>query len=203
MNEDNYRPSRFAGCTRERLFVVSGCSGGGKSTLISELARRDYRVFPEPGRQIVREQALLGGDAVPWANMERFIEQCVVRSLHFHTLAKAEDRPVFFDRCLIDAVSALDALGHPVPAGYRTAVNRCRYAPVVFIAPPWEELYRSDGERRHAFSSAVEEYERLLDTFPTHGYEPVILPKTTVANRADFIEAELKRRRHLPTASMC
>jgi len=200
MNEDDYRPGDIAGHDLDRLFVVSGCSGGGKSALMIELARRGYRVFPEPGRQIVREQALLGCDAVPWGSMERFIEHCVVRSLHFHTLATADTGPVFFDRCLIDAISALEALGGSVPAGYRTAVDRCRYAPVVIMAPPWEELFRSDGERRHAFADAVAEYERLLVAFPALGYEPVILPKTTVPNRADFIETELKRRQLLPAA---
>ena len=201
MNEDDYLPGVGDGDGCDRLFVVSGCSGGGKSTLMAELARRGHRVFPEPGRQILREQALLGGDALPWANMEHFIEQCVIRSVHFHTLAKARDGTVFFDRCLIDAISALDGIGRPLPAGYRTAADRCRYAPVVFMTPPWEELFRSDSERRHAFAAAISEYERLLDAFPAHGYEPVILPKSPVRARADFIETELKRRRLGPTAS--
>ncbi len=38
-----------------RLVAVSGCSGGGKSALLAEMAARGYRVFPEPGRQVVKE----------------------------------------------------------------------------------------------------------------------------------------------------
>jgi putative ribosome biogenesis GTPase RsgA len=37
----------------DRFVVISGCSGGGKSTLINELRRRGYRVVEEPGRRIV------------------------------------------------------------------------------------------------------------------------------------------------------
>lgn len=51
-----------------RLLVLSGCSGGGKSTLIAEVARRGYRTFPEPGRLIVREQATLERPAFPWTD---------------------------------------------------------------------------------------------------------------------------------------
>jgi tRNA(Arg) A34 adenosine deaminase TadA len=37
--------------TEARSFhIITGCSGGGKSTLLSELEKRGYRVFPEPGR---------------------------------------------------------------------------------------------------------------------------------------------------------
>ena len=48
--------------------VISGCSGGGKSTLLMELARRGHAVVDEPGRRIVqagararRHGASLGG----------------------------------------------------------------------------------------------------------------------------------------------
>jgi predicted ATPase len=37
----------------DRFVVISGCSGGGKSTLLAELARRGYRTVEEPGRRIV------------------------------------------------------------------------------------------------------------------------------------------------------
>jgi predicted ATPase len=51
----------------DRFVVISGCSGGGKSTLLAELARRGHAVVEEPGRRIVqrnggrRRSAALGG----------------------------------------------------------------------------------------------------------------------------------------------
>lgn len=42
--------------------VLSGCSGGGKSSLLTELGRRGHTVVPEAGRQVVREQMLIGVD---------------------------------------------------------------------------------------------------------------------------------------------
>ena len=36
----------------DRFVVISGCSGGGKSTLLSELGRRGYGTVEEPGRRI-------------------------------------------------------------------------------------------------------------------------------------------------------
>lgn len=45
-----------------RLVAVSGCSGGGKSTLLATMARRDYTTMPEPDREVVREQLATGGD---------------------------------------------------------------------------------------------------------------------------------------------
>jgi predicted ATPase len=39
----------------DRFIVLSGCSGGGKSTLLAALQRRGFAVFEEPGRQIVKE----------------------------------------------------------------------------------------------------------------------------------------------------
>ncbi len=38
------------------LVVISGCSGGGKSTLLAELSRRGHMTIEEPGRRIVAEE---------------------------------------------------------------------------------------------------------------------------------------------------
>ena len=37
----------------DRFIILSGCSGGGKSTLLAELARRGFATVEEPGRRIV------------------------------------------------------------------------------------------------------------------------------------------------------
>ena len=46
---------------RPNFIVISGCSGRGKSTLISELAALGYSYVAEPGRKIVKEQYAIGG----------------------------------------------------------------------------------------------------------------------------------------------
>lgn len=44
----------------DRSVVISGCSGGGKFSLLEELAARAYAIFEEPGRRIVGQE--LTGD---------------------------------------------------------------------------------------------------------------------------------------------
>ena len=45
----------------------------------------------------------------------------------------------------------------------------------------------TDPERRHGFGAAVAEYQRLLEVYPSLGYEVTILPKIGVSERADFV----------------
>jgi predicted ATPase len=176
--------------------VLSGCSGGGKSTLLAEMARRGYRVCPEPGRQIVREQLTIGGDGVPWDNPLKFIELCLARAIALYDSydSAADDGGfVLFDRSVVDAASACASLGRPLPAHIEAAVRRCRYAATVFFTPPWEALFAEDSERRHGFADAVTEYERLLASYPAHGYTVVVVPRGGVAERADFLERQLRK----------
>ncbi|WP_207234152.1 AAA family ATPase [Pseudomonas aeruginosa] len=37
--------------------AISGCSGGGKSTLLAELKLRGHAVVEEPGRRIIQEES--------------------------------------------------------------------------------------------------------------------------------------------------
>jgi predicted ATPase len=55
----------------DRFVVISGCSGGGKSTLLAELRGRGYAVVEEPGRRIVREELEGRGAALPWVDQAR------------------------------------------------------------------------------------------------------------------------------------
>ena len=47
-----------------KLIVISGCSSGGKSTLLEELKNNGYAVIPEVGREIVKEQLLSLGNCL-------------------------------------------------------------------------------------------------------------------------------------------
>lgn len=171
----------------DRFVVVTGCSGGGKSTLLAELERRGFGTFPESGRQIVKEQDWTGGDALPWTNPEKFAELAVSRSLYFLIQAATLPGPAFFDRSPVDQLAWMERTGRPVPSTIAGAVARCRYNPIVFVAPPWPEIFAMDPERRHGLDAALEEYGPLVAAYGRLGYRCVELPKVDVAARADFV----------------
>lgn len=169
----------------ERFVLISGCSGGGKSTLLGELHMRGHRIVEEPGRRIVKYELDTGGRALPWEDALAFTHLAIATALADRDAANASSGWVFFDRGLIDAALALQRLTEePVLA----ALNAQHpYYRRVFLAPPWQEIYVMDPERRHAFEAGIDEYERLERELPKLGYEVVILPKATASARADFV----------------
>jgi predicted ATPase len=169
--------------------VISGCSGGGKSTLLTELGRRGYVTVEEPGRRIVREEMLGDGQVLPWVNGIAFARRAITLALADRATVNGDGRWFFFDRGLIDAAAALQHLtGVPVLSGLGRAH---RYHHRVFLVPPWPEIYVTDPERRHGLDAAIAEYERLLEVYPSLGYQVIILPKLGVRERADFVLSEL------------
>ena len=168
-----------------RFVVISGCSGGGKSTLLTELGRRGYATVEEPGRRVVKEEMLGEGLALPWVDEIAFARRTIALALADRATASRAAGWVFFDRGLIDAAAALQHLtGEPALA---TVGQIHRYHPRAFLAPPWPEIYVTDPERRHGLDAANAEYQRLLDVYPSLGYEVMILPKVGVYERADLI----------------
>jgi predicted ATPase len=175
----------------ENFVTISGCSSGGKSTLLAELRRRGFATIDEPGRRIVAEELKRGGTALPWGDAVAFLRRAIDVSLADRVDADPSARWVFFDRGLIDAAAALEHLtGEPA---IESLGRIYRYNKRVFLAPPWPEIYTLDQERRHDFAEAVAEYDRLIAVYPALGYDIHVLPKVSVAERANWILASLAR----------
>ena len=168
-----------------RFVLISGCSSGGKSTLLIELARRGYPTVEEPGRRIVEEEMRGAGLALPWVNEIAFARRTLDLALADRASVDCEAGWTFFDRGLLDAAAALQHLtGEPTLA---TLAPIHRYHRRIFLAPPWPEIYVMDSERRHDMGDAIAEYQRLLRMYPTLDYQVTILPKACVCERADFV----------------
>jgi predicted ATPase len=169
----------------DRFIILSGCSGGGKSTLLAELARRGFATVDEPGRRIVREALAVDGRALPWVDARAFLQRAIAMALEDRTRAAAHTGWVFFDRGLVDAASGLGALDGDDSLTRLGETHR--YHRTVFLTPPWPEIYLTDAERRHTLSDALPEYDRLRLDYLRIGYEAFVLPRTDVAARADFV----------------
>lgn len=173
----------------DRFVVISGCSGGGKSSLLNELGRRGYAVVEEPGRRIISDETRSNGTTLPWLDLTAFLRRAFAMALADRASVGPSNDWVFFDRGLVDAVVGLQHLtGEPLST---TLAQDHRYHRRVFLTPPWPQIYVQDSERRHSLDSAMSEYLRLLEAYPALGYDVSILPKIGVVERADFVLSAL------------
>lgn len=175
----------------DRFIIISGCSGGGKSSLLEELKRRGYATIEEPGRRIVAQELAGSGQALPWVDAAAFARRAVELSLADLEVAASYEGLVFFDRGLIDALVALEhATGQSAPL--HDAANKFRKC--AFMTPPWPAIYVNDGQRRHDFQAATQEYKRLLAAFGSLAYSVELLPMVSVTLRADLIIERATKR---------
>ena len=164
--------------------MISGCSGGGKSTLLEELARRGHAVVREPGRRIIADVRAGKGGALPWDDPAGFARHAIAMSVADHEGARGL---TFFDRGVVDAAVALRAAAGEAADDHVACYRYDR----VFLAPPWPAIYATDADRRHSLDKALSDHERVAAAYRAAGYDAVMLPRDTVAARADFVLAAL------------
>src|SRR5262249_19624784 len=125
------------------VYVLTGCSGGGKSTLADALGAHGWTIVPEAGRQVVRAELARGGGALPWRDGSAFAARAAALSFEQIEAARAAStRAIITDRSVVDLSPYLDPTS-PLLDGLAQA-----YARIVFFAPPWEEIFACDAERR-------------------------------------------------------
>ncbi len=177
------------------LVVITGGPGAGKTTLLRELERRGFCCVPEMAREIIREQVAANGDALPWADTVRYTELMLARSIACYRRHTPAHRLTFLDRGIPDVLCYAQIIDLDAVAKIRSACESYRYNSTVFVAPPWQEIYSTDEERKETFADAVKVYERMVQVYRQCGYELVELARVNVKQRAEFLLARVSRVR--------
>ena len=163
--------------------VLTGCSGGGKSSLLAEFGKRGFAIIEEPGRRVIAAERASGGTGFPWEDTKRFSDLAFWMAVGDQ--ATAENDPTFFDRSALDQVAWYHRAGRMVPGEVPT------YYKDVFVTPPWRENFETDADRQHGFEAALAEYGDLMQRLPEWGYRCHLVPKVAVPDRADWVLAAL------------
>jgi predicted ATPase len=171
----------------DRFYVITGGPGSGKTSLIAALRSRGYNSTAEAGRTIIQDQVAIDGRALPWRDPLHFAELMLSMEMQSYRLAEQNVGPVFFDRGIPDVLGYLRLMHIPAPEHVQNAAKVFRYNHVVFVTPPWREIFQQDQERKQDFDEAVRTYDALVETYTSHNYELVEIPRTSIQDRVRFV----------------
>jgi len=171
----------------DRFYVITGGPGAGKTSLIEALRSRGYDSTVEAGRAVIQDQVAIDGRALPWRDPLHFAELMLSMDMQSYRLAEQSVGPVFFDRGIPDVLGYLRLMQIPVPEHMQNAARVFPYNHVVFIAPPWREIFQQDQERKQDFDEAIRTYDVLVETYKSHNYELVEFPRTPIQDRVRFV----------------
>ncbi len=170
----------------DNLFIVTGGPGAGKTTLLDAAAAAGIRVGREAARAIIQAQEAIDGPAHHWGDRALYAELMLDRDVQTY-LALGGGAPALCDRGIPELVAYGRDWGVAQTAHFARAALLYRYNPVVFVAPPWREIYVTDAERREGWEHAQRVYASLRDCYGELGYRIVELPKADVAERLAFV----------------
>jgi len=171
--------------------VVSGGPGSGKTTVLGELSKLGFPYAPEVARQIIQEQVNTSGTALPWSDQKAYTMLMLERSVASYLAHESALSLTFSDRGIPDTLGYARIIGLRDTCEIEDACRDYRYAPLVFFAPPWKEIYKTDQERKQNFAEAARTYNVLVEVYRQCGYEVLELPKLPPLARARFLLEQL------------
>ncbi|WP_199768624.1 AAA family ATPase [Sphingobacterium sp. HMA12] len=182
------------------FIVLTGGPGVSKTTLLKKLQKEGYRTVPEEARRIIQEQLANNGDGLPWKNKQHYASLMLAASIARFLQEIKENTQhqeyVFFDRGIPDTLAYIDMEKLTVAATLLEEAKKYRYHKKIFILPPWQDIYKTDNERKQTWEEAEATFHRMKSVYEQLGYEVIEVPKTSVELRYQFIRKSLGLAAH-------
>jgi len=170
----------------KQIYIITGGPGFGKTVLIEELRKRGYLCSGEFARELIESQLNSGGEVLPWKNPKLFQQEVLTKRINFF-----ESVPVntiaFADRGIPDQLAFARYHGFGAPKILSECTSKYRYAPYVFVTPPWEEIFENDLIRTESFEESVRIHQIVLDTYADLNYQVIELPLLPVRERLQHL----------------
>lgn len=166
-------------------FVVTGGPGAGKTTILTALSERGYSHKSESAREIIKERIASGMSPRP--EPVSFAHEILRADIDKYLSIGTNNQLTFFDRGILDALYMLNAVNAISSEEVARYIRDYPYNNVVFLLPPWKQIYVNDSERDQTFEEAIEVFEGMKKWYLKWGYETLEVPKSNTTERISFI----------------
>jgi len=171
-------------------FVFAGGPGAGKTTVIDALKELGFYCAPDVARAIIKSR--LDSRLSPRPEPVEFANSIFNRDVANYEAAPSRG-VCFFDRGVVDALGMLQQCNALSDGELDLSLSRYPYNRVVFIFPPWKEIYQTDSERDQTFGESVRVFESVKSWYSRCGYQIQEVPFGTLNERVAFIECSVAK----------
>jgi len=170
-----------------KRIVITGGPGTGKSSIVKTLESYGYPCLHEVSREVILQARKEGYEQLflekPLLFSELLLEG---RVNQFQEGLEFKSKMVFYDRGLHDVVAYLHYADEKYPEEMQIICKSYTYD-LIFILPPWEEIYTPDNERYENFEEAKKIHYYLEGAYKNYNYSPIEVPKCSIEERVAFI----------------
>ncbi|MEK6809785.1 MAG: ATP-binding protein [Nanoarchaeota archaeon] len=170
-----------------KKYVLTGSAYSGKTSTLNELARHGFSIVPEAATLVISEQLAVGGDILPWAKLDAFLEALIEKQLELEAKIPADSEIAFLDRGIPDELAYFRYYGTrtKVPVAYVKAFQEHRYDGVfVFDLIPG---YQQDKIRREPLEMVRQLRILHEETYRELGYDVAVVPFMSIRERVNFV----------------
>lgn len=174
--------------TKPNWYVVTGGPSSGKTTVLNELAKMGYTVYPEAARVFIDEETAKGKSIKEIrSNEAEFQKKILKRKIEVEKTAP-KNKIVFFDRAIPDSIAYYQICGLNV----KEVLKFCRgkvYGKIFFL----KQLPLDQDYARIEDGKTIEKLNKLLkESYQSLGYEVIEIPIVSVKDRVQKILYEIK-----------
>src|SRR5215510_5224456 len=166
-------------------YILTGGPGAGKTTVLELLRTKGFTCKPDVAREIIKERLSKG--LSPRPAPDQFAQEILAKEIAQYDQSTLERPPIFFDRGIGDALCMMAKCGVLGDAQIASQLIQQPYNQMIFLFPPWREIYTQDAERDQSYEEAIQVYKEARQWYQQLGFILVLVPLGKVEQRVEFI----------------
>ncbi len=170
-----------------KVYAISGGPSVGKTTIINEFKRQEYKTLREAARQVAETDKRFIGKSVKETNKQDF--QDAIFQFQKKMLENIKKGEIFSDRGLGDTIAYYKLYKLKIPQELVDFAKRFRYARVFIL--DFLNFYKPDSLRQENEEEQKKIHEEIIKAYEELGYEIIKVPFMSVQDRVSFIKAKI------------